>query len=370
VSIPVAGFLQGTIMVAGIILLLAVLIFLHEAGHFLAAKALRIPVKQFALGFGPPLMARQWGETQYRINVLPLGGYCAFADDQTDDPEGARTTEPHAYLRNRPLWQRTIVVSAGVTANVLLAWVALVVQLSVAGVPEERLLDTSKVGVLVTTVVGKPAKEAGLKEGDHVVAIDGHRLESPEDFQFRVRSKKGQAITLEIVRDKDKAPAETLTVKARPDQNGKLGVGIAQPRELTFRKASGPVEVLVEGTRQTVRLGRAMGQGLWMLFSGQLPLEMIGGPIAIVHMGATTVQNFYQFCMYAAMVSLDLAIVNFLPVPGLDGGHLLFILLEAIFRRPVPRRVEESILGTGLILLLGLGVLLIVKDILTLSHGG
>ncbi len=365
-----AAFLGAPAMVVGIIALLAVLIFLHEAGHFLAAKALRIPVKQFALGFGPALVARQWGETQYRINVLPLGGYCAFADDQTDDPEGTRTTEPHAYLRNRPLWQRTIVVSAGVAANVLIAWVALVLQLGVVGIPQEKLLDTSKVGVMVTTVVGKPAKAAGLKEGDRVTAIDGVKLDSPEDFQKQVRTRAQKDLTLAITR-RDKAGAETaMTVKARPDANGKLGVGIAQPRELTFRKASGPVEVLVEGTRQTVRLGKAMGQGLWMLFSGQLPLDMIGGPIAIVHMGATSVQDFYQLCMYAAMVSLDLAIVNFLPIPGLDGGHLLFILFEAIFRRPLPRRVEESILGTGLILLLTLGVLLIVKDILSLSRGG
>ncbi|MBM3269485.1 MAG: RIP metalloprotease RseP [Candidatus Sericytochromatia bacterium] len=365
-----AAFFTGPALVVAIIALLAVLIFLHELGHFLAAKALKIPVKQFALGFGPALVARQWGETQYRINALPLGGYCAFADDVHEDPEGTRTVEPHAYLRNRPLWQRTIVVSAGVVANVLIAWVALVVQMGVVGVPEEKVLETSKVGVLVTTVVGKPAKEAGLKEGDHVVAIDGVRLTAPEDFQKKVRAKPEKELTLEIVRGRGKDAEKTMTVTARPDAKGKLGVGIAQPRELNFRKATGPVEVLVEGTHQTVRLTKAMGQGLWMLFTGQLPLEMIGGPIAIVHMGATTVQNFYQFCMYAAMISLDLAIINFLPVPGLDGGHLLFILLEAIFRRPLPRRVEETILGTGLILLLGLGVLLIVKDILTLSNGG
>lgn len=355
-------------MVVGIVALLAVLIFLHELGHFLAAKSLRIPVKQFALGFGPAIWARQWGETQYRINWLPLGGYCAFADDQSDD-EATRTTEPHAYLRNRPLWQRAIVVSAGVFANVVVAWVALTIQLGVVGVPQERLLDTAKEGVLITTVMGQPAKAAGLEEGDRVVALNGKPLGAPEDFRVQVRQHAGKEVTLTVRRGKDRASAKTLELRARPDSSGKLGVGIAQPRELTFRRPTGPAEVLFEGTKQTWRLAAAMGQGLWMLFSGQLPLEMIGGPIAIVHMGATTVQNFYQFCMYAAMISLDLAIINFLPIPGLDGGHMLFILYEAIFRRRLPRKVEETILQTGLLLLLGLGMLLIFKDIFTLARG-
>ncbi len=356
-------------MVVGIIALLAVLIFLHELGHFLAAKSLRIPVKQFAMGFGPALWSKQWGETQYRINWLPLGGYCAFADDQADDEEGTKTVEPHAYLRNRPLWQRAVVVSAGVTANALVAWFALTLQLGVVGIPQERLLETAKEGVLITTVMGKPAKDAGIKEGDRVVAIDGKQLQSPEDFRTHVQAKADKDLTLQLRRGKTKEAERTLEVKAHPDKTGKLGVGIAQPRELTFRRPAGPVEVVVEGSKQTWRLTVAMAQGLWMLFSGQLPIEMIGGPIAIVHMGATTVQNFYQFCMYAAMVSLDLAIINFLPIPGLDGGHMLFILYEAIFRKPLPRKVEESILQTGLILLLGLGMLLIFKDIFTLARG-
>lgn len=354
-------------MVVGIIALLAVLIFLHELGHFLAAKSLKIPVKQFALGFGPAIWARQWGETQYRVNWLPLGGYCAFADDQTDDEE-TRTTEPHAYLRNRPLWQRAIVVSAGVFANVVIAWFVLVVQTGVSGVPTPVMLDTAKEGVLITNIVSKTAKEAGLKEGDRVFAIDGRKLESVEDFRTHVQKRPDSDVVLTVKRGPEVDTAKELQIKAHANKDGKLGVGIAQPQKLTYRQVSGPVELLVEGTKQTWRITSMMGQGLWMLATGKLPLDMVGGPIAIVHMGATTVKGFDQFCMFAAMISLDLAIINFLPIPGLDGGHILFILFEAIFRRPLPRRVEETILQTGLLLLLGLGMLLIFKDIFTLAR--
>lgn len=353
----------------GIIVLLAVLIFLHEGGHFLAAKALKIPVKQFALGFGPAIWSITRGETQYRINALPLGGYCAFADDESEAEEGGPTIKipPEAYLLNRPLWQQTIVVTAGVAANVLIAWVAIVLQLGVAGIPQEKMLDIAKEGVLITSVVGEPAKKAGIKDGDHVMALDGKPLTSTTDFQTHVRAKAGKAVFLTVRRNEPK-PGTTLTLEAHPTPEGKIGVAIAPPMELTFRPATGPVELIVESSKRTVQITRAMGMGLWMLVTRQLPLDMVGGPIAIVHMGATTVKDFYQFCMFAAMISLDLAIVNFLPIPGLDGGHILFILYEAIFRRPLPRRIKQSILSFGLILLLSLSVLLIVKDILTLGH--
>ncbi len=359
--------LAGILPVVGIVALLAVLIFLHEAGHFLAAKSLGIPVKQFALGFGPALWSIQRQETQYRINVLPLGGYCAFADDQQPDAETSTLEDPRRYLRNRPLWERAIVVSAGVAANAFLAWVAIAVQVAAVGVPHERPLNIAKNGIVVSAVVGQPARAAGLKGGDRVVAVDDQPLTSIENFQREISSHAGQTVELTIQRD-DPAPTRTLHLTAHPAADGRIGVAIGEPIALSFTPTHNPLVIVSTATSRTLALGGAMVDGLWLLASHQLPLSMVGGPIAIVHLGATTVHTFYQFCLFAAMISLDLAIINFLPVPGLDGGHILFILIEAIGRRPVPRRVEESILQTGLVLLLGLGMLLIVKDIVTLGH--
>ncbi|MBI6547185.1 MAG: RIP metalloprotease RseP, partial [Cyanobacteria bacterium NC_groundwater_1444_Ag_S-0.65um_54_12] len=216
-------------------------------------------------------------------------------------------------------------------------------------------------------VMGQPARQAGLKDGDRVIAVAGQPLSSASDFQSRIRDHAGKEVLL-VVRRGTTSSAETLTLKARPAKDGKIGVAIAPPVEVVFRSASNPLEVLSEGTVRTGQLGMAMGKGLWLLATRQLPLDMIGGPIAIVQLGATTVKDFYQLCLFTAMISLDLAIVNFLPVPGLDGGHILLIVLETIFRRPLPRRVEEAVLQIGLLLLLGLGMLLIVKDILALGR--
>lgn len=366
--LPLAALpLAGALPVVGIVALLAVLIFLHEAGHFLAAKSLGIPVKQFAMGFGPALWSFQHKETQYRINALPLGGYCAFADDTLpeSDPEGP-PVDPRHYLRNRPLWQRSIVVSAGVAANLLLAWTAIVIQVAAVGIPHEKALDVAKSGVVVTSVIGQPARQAGLVEGDHVMAVDHRPLTSTEAFQKVVRANAGGTIDLTVRRDHP-SPARTLDLVAHPGSDGRIGVAIAEPVDLSFTPTHNPLLIVSDASSRTVEIGATMLKGLWMLATRQLPLAMVGGPIAIVHLGATSVHTFYQLCLFAAMISLDLAIVNFLPVPGLDGGHMLFIAFEAIARRPLPRRVEESILQTGLVLLLGLGMLLIVKDIITLT---
>lgn len=342
------------------ILVLGVLIAIHEAGHFLAAKSLKIPVRQFAIGFGPRIIGFQWRETECRLNWIPLGGYCAFADDQQEEPVEGVTEDlpPEAYLRNRPIWQRTWVVSAGVVFNFVSAWLILFGSNLGMGIPTGNQVVSAKV-----IMPGTPAQRAGVQPGDQFVQVAGEPVKQFEGFRERLKKFKGQEITLQLRRG-----GELLTVQATPDAEGRLGF---QPSQRAERRApAGLLEAFSAANDQQIKYTVLLGNALWSLFSA--PSEMMdktGGPVAIVAMGDQVYQdNPWLLLDFAVFLSIELAIINLLPLPALDGGHLVLLAVEKLRRRPLPRAVEERILVAGFILIMGLGMLLILKDIFTVPN--
>lgn len=339
--------LQRYLLVAAII---AFLILIHEAGHFLCAKGLRIPVREFALGFGPKLFGFRWNETDVRLNLLPLGGYCAFLDD---DKTGEYTEEDPRLLRNRPVWQRFIVVSGGVLFNYVSAFLILLVTAATVGFVQFKVGDLQVTQVMPS----QPAEVAGFKAGDKVISVGDKAIQAPDEFIAAIRARANEPTQVVVARG---AQEQTLTVT--PNDQGKIGVGI-QP-SFVSREYKRPDNALAAAIGTTGYMTQQTIDGFAKLVTGRMNVNDLGGVVEIGRAGAFVAKNdLRDMLSFTALISIGLAVMNVLPLPALDGGHMVFLLIEAIRRRPIPKRIEEPIQQGGLVLLLGLMTLLLIKDI-------
>ena len=341
----------------GVVVILGMLIILHELGHFSAAKWLGVSVKQFAVGFGPALWTKTVGETDYRINAIPLGGYCAFLDDENRDaiPAG----DPR-YNANRKVWERALIISGGVIMNAITAYFVMASSFFAMGIPTDQIHPGLRVGQVMA---GMPAKNAGLQPMDKIMAVDGTELKGGTSLQTLLKTHKSSPVTLAVRR-----AGKDLTLTVTPNDQGKIGVEVGP--EPVMRPISSVVEPFTLAGTAMVNSTRMLLHALGMLVTGQLSWQQVGGPIGVVKMGGDVAKadwtNLYTF---TALISLELAIINFLPLPALDGGHLMLLIIEKLRGRPLPRSIEENIMQAGLLTLLFLGVLLIFKDVLSLVAG-
>lgn len=344
------------------IALLGILIAIHEAGHFLAAKSLKIPVRQFAIGFGPRIFGFQWGETECRLNWIPLGGYCAFEDDmpageaEGEGPSGVNSEKAQRLMRNRPIWQRTWVVSAGVIFNFVSAW--LILWFSIVGMgqaPTGRQLVSVQ-----DTLPGTPAAAVGLMAGDRITEIENQPFRTFSEFQATLGQHAGKPITIDVVRG-----GQPVEIAVTPTDKGTLGFKAQVENET--EKVTNPLWAAVAAWNNQARITSDLWNALGAIFTR--PGEMMGqtgGPIAIVAMGDQLYQHDpWKLIDFAVLLSIELAIINILPLPALDGGHLVLLAIEKLRGKPLPRRIEESVLVAGFVLIMGLGMLLIMKDIFT-----
>lgn len=340
---------------------LALLIFVHELGHFLAARLQGIHANRFSIGFGPVLWKYQGPETEYAIRGIPLGGYVGFPDD---DPDSEIPPDDPNLLRNRPILDRAIVISAGVIANLIFAYVILVGQVGLVGIPEFNYQP----GVIVAEIMSEDsaAYQAGLKSKDIILEINNQELEASEAAMQllikEIQTHPNQELSLRILRNEQTYP---LTITPS-DNNGKgiIGVQLAQNREVIRHKAKNIIDAFVSGANEFQRLAMFTLQGFGQLISnfGETA-EQVAGPVAIVAIGANIAKdnaaNLFQF---ASLISINLAILNILPLPALDGGQLAFLLIEALRGKPLPTHIQDGVMQTGLMLLLGLGIFLIIRD--------
>lgn len=347
-----------------VIVVLALLIAIHEFGHFICAKSLGVPVKIFSIGFplgNKPLFGFRWGETDVQLNPLPLGGFCAFMDDE-NSAEGEAEFAPgdKRFLKNRAIWERAIIITGGVVANIIVAYIILVGLVFGTGIP-----DGEANGVMVGQVMEKsPAAAAGFAMGDKILSINGQTVKKPEDMQEKVKSLVGQKIEVKVERQN-----KELTLTPQPAANGTIGVQIGTLAKR--RPAANGIEPFTQGAKDLVSMSTMLVGALGKLVSGALPLNQVGGLVEVVHMGSKVSQTgFTQLLYFAALISIELAILNILPIPALDGGHLFLLLIEGLRGRPLPRRIEENMHYAGFIVLIGLGVLLIFKDVWSIARGG
>ncbi|MGY2793948.1 membrane-associated protease RseP (regulator of RpoE activity) [Thermostichus sp. MS-CIW-36] len=357
------------------IAILALLILVHEAGHFAAAKLQGIHVNRFSLGFGPVLWRYQGRETEYAIRALPLGGYVGFPDEDEHSPYPPDDPD---LLKNRPVLDRLVVMSAGVMANLIFAYLVLVLMFASVGIPSVTRLHP---GILIPQVMpDSPAERAGLKAGDVVlqaadrdyrgIADETAALAALNDFQVLIRSSENRPIPLEVQRGE----GDPLQLTVIPEVRGEtvaIGVTLAPHQEVTLRPPQSVAEILTEAGNAYQRVVMLNLNGLRQLVQNfQSTAAQVSGPVGIVKIGADLARDdAASLFNFTALISINLAFLNLLPLPALDGGHIAFLILEAIRGKRLPKHLEERVMQTGLVLLLGLGVVLIFKDTLAIVTG-
>ncbi len=346
------------------LVLLGVLIFVHELGHFLVAKRLGIKVLKFSLGFGPTLLGRKWGDTEYVLSAIPLGGYVKLYGE--DPEEQLPAGERELSFSDRPVTHRMATVIAGPFMNLALAVIVFSL-LSLFGTP------------VLQPVIGEvssdmPAAAAGLRSGDVVLAVDGELVESWESMAERIAGSGDRAITLAVERD-----GETLTIPVQPTRkksHNLLGevvekpmIGIAPAGEVKITQ--NPVWLAPWiGVRETAKWTVMTFEVVGKMIAGRVSPRTLGGPIAIAQMAGETAQaGLLSFLFLVAVLSVNLGVLNLLPIPILDGGHVFFFAVEAVRGRPVSIRNREIAQQVGLVILLLLMVYVFYNDISRMVAG-
>jgi regulator of sigma E protease len=341
------------------IVVLGILIFFHELGHFLVARLFGVGVEKFSLGFGPRLIGKKVGITDYRLSAIPLGGYVKMVGEEPD--AAVALADIHLSFSHKNVYQRFCIVAAGPGFNILLAVIIFFAIFLIAGM---FILKPSVGGVME----GKPAHLAGIKEGDLIVAIDGVAISSWNDMAERINSSQGRSLKMTIERN-----GSTKVIPVSPElapvknifgeDTKRYMIGIRDAGE-TFTKRLGVFEALAESLIQTYRVTKLMVVIIGKLITGAISTDTIGGPIMIAKMaGDQAKAGIGNLISFIALISINLAIINLLPIPILDGGHLLFFIIEAIKRRPVSLKVREIAQQIGLFILILVLILVFYNDI-------
>ncbi len=365
------------------IIVLGILIFVHELGHFLLAKMMGVSVEKFSLGFGPKLFGKTIGETEYLLSAFPLGGYVKMFGEggfieggeshhpETETADATETVAPVPHVlsaedkarsfAHKPVLARIAIVIAGPMFNLIFAWLIFIV-ICMMGVPTV----TTKIGDALTD---KPAARAGMLKGDVITAINNKPISRWDQIASGVTASKGQPLTLTVMRDSQTIPF-TITPEPRVSKNlfgekvNGYAIGVASAGEVVTERF-GPIQAIAKGTDQTWKVIDLTFTSLIKMAQRIVPMDSVGGPIMIAKMaGEQASAGGASFLAFMALLSINLGVLNLLPVPVLDGGHLLFYFIELIFRRPVPQKVREYAQQIGMVLLLGLMLLAFYNDII------
>ena len=444
-----------------LLIVLGVLIFVHEAGHFIAAKASGIYVHRFSLGLGTPIkrLSFKRGETEYAVSWLPIGGYVKMASREEDPASGmleggavAVTVPPDRVFEAQPLWKRIMVILAGVTMNALFAWCAYTflaikngeqvipttrvgrvvaervpagaeaietlapgdtltaingipvhtwndietglqlasgdrLVISVAGKPDvvvpvhadaledrgklREALNVWQLPVIGQVLPGTPAERAGFEVGDTILAIDHRPIEQWYDLLTTVEGSPGRELTFEIGRASGRLIFRVTprgeTIADADGASREVGkIGVAQKIDVRYRKYT-LGEALAAGTEQTLAASTAIVRSVKGLLTARISRRSLGGPIMIGQAAGQALRlGLDEFLALMAFISVNLAVLNLLPIPVLDGGQLVFLLAEGIIRRPLSLKLRERLTLAGLVVIVALMVFAFSNDILRL----
>jgi len=347
----------------GFIILLGILVFVHEFGHFIVAKMLRVKVLKFSLGFPPVAIKRKWGETEYMLSWVPLGGYVKLLGEDPESEEQIPPEELPRAFTSKSVWARIAIILAGPLSNFLLA-VVLICAGYAAGWP----VLSSELG---TIIEGGPAMQAGFKPGDRVSAIDGEPVWRWDDMRSIIERSAGRKLDVRVERDGKEISLEVTP--ALGDQKdvfgeaaGKIGV---TPSGKTIRL--GFSAAIWEGIRFSGYLTKLVVVTLVKLVKLEISAKALSGPITIMQASGESLKaGLYSFVFLLSYISINLAIINLLPIPILDGGHLLFFLIEAVTRRPVTGKVREIAVQFGFLFIVFLVALVLYNDISRIINKG
>jgi regulator of sigma E protease len=357
--------------IVGFLLVLGPLVTVHELGHYLVGRWFGVKADVFSVGFGKELAGYTDGRgTRWKLAAIPLGGYVQFKGDMNPasvpDPELPAEQFEGAF-QSKPLWQRALIVFAGPLTNFLVA-IAILASFNLA---YGRVEIPPVVQVLAEDGA---AAEAGIALGDRIVAVDGRAIDDFDELRSRIAPHPGARIALEVERGGERLTV-AFTIPSITERDrfgnefkvGQIGIGSATGQVV----AVGPVEAVVLGVRQTGEIVKMMVTGVSQIITGRRSVDELGGPIKIAKFSGEQLSlGWPNFVGFVALISINLAFINLLPIPALDGGHLAFYAAEAVRRKPLGPRSQEWAFRTGLAFVLALMLFVTVNDIASLPLFG
>lgn len=349
--------------IVSFVVVISILIFVHEFGHFIVAKKTGVLVEEFAIGMGPKLVGKQKGETLYSIRLFPLGGYCKMTgefpvDEEEDEVEDVKQYR-QAYRNGRCLFQKSVferiaVIFTGPLMNFLLAVVVFSLIFSVFGVPVSGSSST----VIGTVLPDKPAKEAGLQAQDKIVAVNDQQVNNWEELAGLINKNPNQEITVTVKRN-----GRLKSFQVTPELDSERDVGLIGIMPQLVREKAGIFKSIKLGVQQTLAVTVGIINGVWQMITGQMS-SSVAGPVKIAQLVGDAAQvSILKVLNLMAILSVNLGILNLLPFPALDGGRLVFLGIEAVRGKAIDPEKEGFVHFIGLVLLLILMGIVVYRDI-------
>jgi regulator of sigma E protease len=341
-----------------VVVVFGLIVFVHELGHFLAAKWAGVGVERFSLGFGPKVVSKQVGETEYMISAVPLGGYVKMVGEEVGEEVEPRLQQ--ISFSHKPVGKRFLIVFAGPSSNLL--WAFIIFTLTFLSFGVTLPVDAPRIGGVQE---GWPAQKAGIEAGDEVLSVSGTPVNTWEDMAKQIQLAQGKETVLSV---KKKTTGQTVelsvTPELRDDPAGgakRYAIGITPA---ILEKAVGVGEAFLLGAEQTWLWTKLIVGSLFKLFRGEVSAKELGGPILIAQVAGQQAKLGLEYLLrFAAIINVNLAVFNLLPIPVLDGGHLLFFSIEAILGRPLSMRSREMAWRVGFLVIVTLIVLVFYNDI-------
>lgn len=334
------------------ILFFGIIIALHEFGHFSTAKLFKIKVNEFSIGMGPAILKKQKGETKYALRLLPIGGFVSLEgeDEVSDDPRA---------FGNQKAWKRFIVIAAGAVLNIILGLVLIGIMLAISGaVPTTTVSDVSE---------NMYTEETGVLVGDKIISIDGTRVHSARDLYYCLYRNNDGNIDVVLKRNGEKLEFKDMKVIYDMEQ-GYCSFIVGNDKVSVLNIIPGAIN-------ETMSMTKMIWLSLIDMVRGNYGMDELSGPVGTIGIVADTASDAVSSSDYSmiffmlAFITVNIGMVNLLPLPALDGGRLLFIFIELIFRKPVPKKFEAIVHAAGLVLLLGLMALITFNDIANIIKG-
>lgn len=320
------------------LLIICVLIFFHELGHFMAAKACGVKVNEFAIGMGPKVLKKQKGETLYSVRAFPLGGFCAMEGEDED------SQDERAFNR-KSVWKKAIIIVAGAAMNLIIAIILMIAVNYMNGVPTTTISQVEE---------NSPAYTAGIQKGDKILSINDKKINSWDDVQAVKNAVNTRELNIKVQRKDTELNIKT-TLKEN-DRNKIIGIVPVSEKNIVKATANGP--------SATWNMAKSMYSGLYSLITGKVSAKELSGPVGIVYLINKGISRGFATVLYlTSLISLNLAIINMLPLPALDGGRLLMVIIRRLTGKAISSKVEGVIHAVGLGLLLLLTIYVTWNDI-------
>lgn len=344
-------------------LLIAIVIFgmiigIHEFGHFIVAKLHKIQVNQFAIGMGPRILHFQKGETEYSLRLFPIGGFCSMeGEDESSD-------NPNAFEK-KAIWRRMTVVLAGAIMNIILGFLLIAVLLCTSQkVPSTVIAQFAQTTDATTgeTTTAAESERSGLQVGDKIIAIDGSHIFSTTDLIYKLQTTDAKSFSVTVKRDGEKITIDPVTFH-NDNTEGLLDFAVQG-------KSKNPVTVLSYAAKDTVATAKLIWMSLIELVSGKYSLQDLSGPVgtvSVIEQAASTGENVLERVQsvlnLTIFITVNVGVFNLLPIPGLDGSRFVFLLIEAVRRKPIPKEREAMVHFIGMAALFLLMILVTVQDV-------